>query len=98
LIWTLQTNASWLALNTTTGVLSGTPTNWDIGYYWVNVSVSDGKGGFDYTNFSLNVNEENDPPQIISSDIEFALEDSAFKYKCFMAFHKSLNRHIEWNP
>jgi archaellin len=79
LIWTLQTNASWLALNTTTGVLSGTPTNWDIGYYWVNVSVSDGKGGFDYTNFSLNVNEENDPPQIISSDIEFALEDSYYE-------------------
>jgi hypothetical protein len=79
LTWNLQTNASWLAFNTTTGVLSGTPTNWEIGPYWVNVSVSDGNGGFDFTNFSLNVMEVNDPPQITSSDIDFALEDSLYE-------------------
>lgn len=79
LTWTLQTNATWLSFNTTTGVLVGTPTNWEIGSYWVNVSVSDGNGGFDYTNFSLNVIEVNDPPQITSSDLEFALEDSYYE-------------------
>jgi hypothetical protein len=79
LTWNLQTNATWLAINTTTGVISGTPTNWEIGPYWVNVSVSDGNGGLDYTNFSLNVVDVNDPPQITFSDIEFALEDSLYE-------------------
>jgi parallel beta-helix repeat protein len=55
LTWILITNASMLSINTTTGVLSGTPDISHIGSYWVNVSVDDGNGGMDYHNFTLTV-------------------------------------------
>jgi hypothetical protein len=52
--WSLKTNATtWLNIDSTTGVLSGTPMDLDMGSYWVNVSVDDGIGGTDSTNFTL---------------------------------------------
>ncbi len=53
LIWTLTTNASWLSIVAGDGILSGTPTG--AGIYWVNVTVDDGKGGLDWSNFTLTV-------------------------------------------
>ena len=55
LTWSLMTNVSFLSIVPGTGVLSGTPTNADVGTYYVNVSVSDGHGGSDFTNFTLTV-------------------------------------------
>ncbi len=74
LTWSLATNASWLNINTNSGVLSGLPTNADVGSFWVNVSVSDGNGGADWTNFTLTVSNTNDAPAIITMDIETAME------------------------
>jgi hypothetical protein len=79
LTWGMETNASWLSLNSTSGILNGTPTNGDIGSYWVHITVSDGKGGLDDSNFTLTVTDENDPPIITSSNIEFAPEDSYYE-------------------
>jgi hypothetical protein len=63
LIWSLDTNATtFLTIEPATGLLSGIPTNNDVGSYWVNVSVSDGNGGTDYTNFTLTVTNVNNPP------------------------------------
>ncbi|MCK5773053.1 MAG: putative Ig domain-containing protein, partial [Thermoplasmata archaeon] len=73
--WSLNTSAVWLAINSTTGALSGTPTNDDVGTFWVNVTVSDGNGGEDYTNFTLNVININDAPVITTSNITTAIED-----------------------
>jgi parallel beta-helix repeat protein len=53
--WSLDTNATWLSINSSNGILNGTPTNSDIGYYWVNVTVSDGCGDSDFHNFTLAV-------------------------------------------
>ena len=51
--WHLRTNAtSWLFINSSTGYLSGKPANEDVGKYYVNVSVDDGNGGWDYSNFT----------------------------------------------
>ena len=58
--WHLITNANWLSINSSTGVLNGTPTYEDIGIYLVNVSVSDGNGGWDFTEFDINVEKMND--------------------------------------
>ncbi|MDD4308326.1 MAG: putative Ig domain-containing protein, partial [Thermoplasmata archaeon] len=55
LTWSLATNAPWLNIVPSTGVLSGTPGSSNLGTYWVNVSVSDGNGGTDWTNFTLTV-------------------------------------------
>lgn len=64
LFWSLDANASFLTINTATGNLSGVPTNAEIGKYWVNVTVSDGKGGIACSNFTLTVTNVNDRPQI----------------------------------
>jgi hypothetical protein len=62
MIWSLVTNATWLELNTTTGVLNGTPTNDEVGWYHVNITVSDGRGGTDSHDFNMTVININDPP------------------------------------
>ncbi len=69
-IWSLDTNAtSWLDIDTTTGIISGTPTNDDVGEYWVNVSVIDGDGGDAYITFTLIVLNVNDRPEITTADV-----------------------------
>jgi hypothetical protein len=75
LTWSMQTNASWLSLDPQTGLLNGTPTNSDIGSYWVNIMVNDGNGEWDSSNFTLTVTDTNDPPVITTPDFPFALED-----------------------
>jgi hypothetical protein len=57
LTWAVATNATWLGINTTTGVLNGTPI---IGIFYLNVSASDGNGGSDFTNFTLSVHSDSD--------------------------------------
>ncbi|MCK5561342.1 MAG: PQQ-binding-like beta-propeller repeat protein [Thermoplasmata archaeon] len=78
-IWYLETNASlWLDIDSDTGLISGIPTNDDIGWYWVNVSVNDTEGGLDFTNFTLIVLNVNDPPEIITNDVTTAIVDEFY--------------------
>jgi len=53
--WSLVTNASWLSMNVTSGILNGTADNAGVGVFYVNVTVTDEKGGFNYTNYTLTV-------------------------------------------
>ncbi len=76
--WILSTNASWLNLDDSTGVLSGTPTNNDVGTYWVNVTVDDWNEGIDRHNFTLTVINVNDPPYITTTDVTTATEDELY--------------------
>ena len=76
--WHLMTNATWLTINSTFGLLNGTPQNKDVGHFWVNVSIDDGNGGTNYTNFTLTVTNVNDlpvittvPPLVATEDIEY---------------------------
>lgn len=62
LTWALHTKADWLSLNSNSGILNGTPENQDVGFYWVEITVRDGLGGHDMTNFTLEVINTNDPP------------------------------------
>ena len=72
-IWALNTNASsWLGINTKTGIVSGVPTNDEVGTYWVNVSVNDTENGEDAVNYTLIVLNVNDPPIIMTEDIVVA--------------------------
>jgi hypothetical protein len=70
--WSLSTNATWLSINPTTGVLSGTPTRVQAGWYVVNVTVSDGDGGYDWHEFTITVYKGNLPPIITTEDVETA--------------------------
>jgi len=78
LIWTMDTNASWLRFESTTAVINGTPSNDDVGEYWVKISVSDSEY-MDYSNFTLEVINVNDPPRIITKDNITAFEDEVYE-------------------
>ena len=72
LSWQLRTNASFLSIyDPYSGNLSGTPLNSDVGTWWANVTVNDGKGGSDSINYSLTVINTNDAP----SDLSIGLMD-----------------------
>ncbi len=62
LTWDLGSNCSFLDIEAGSGRLYGTPFQGDIGIHWVNVSVSDGRGGSDFSNFTLTVLGTNEPP------------------------------------
>ena len=64
--WSLRTTAAWLRIDTSTGVLSGTPSNGDIGLYWVEVTVKDDEGALDSLGFMLTVLNVNDEPVWVS--------------------------------
>jgi hypothetical protein len=76
--WHLKTNASWLKVNATTGNLTGTPSNDDVGTCWANVSVDDGNGGWASHNFTITVSDANDPPTMITADVTTAFEDAPY--------------------
>jgi len=76
--WGVTTNASFLSMDATSGVLNGTPLNADVGTFWVNVTVSDNRGGTDWQLFDLTVLNMNDPPLITSADDTDALEDELY--------------------
>jgi hypothetical protein len=76
--YSLYSDATWLSINSTTGILSGTPQNEDVDSYWVKVTVDDGWGETGSHNFSLTVNNTNDSPVIITIDVLTAVEDQIY--------------------
>ena len=80
--WTITTNASWLHLNATTGVLNGTPGMWDV---WnrsiVKVDFNDGNGANVSHTFFMTVQNVNDPPKILTQDVTSILEDYAYRVR-----------------
>jgi len=78
--WTMTTDAgSWLHFDTGLGKLWGTPSNPDIGDHWVNVSVIDLSGLKDSHNFTLTVENVNDPP--FFTGVPVTLAPMFYKYK-----------------
>jgi hypothetical protein len=77
--WHLRSDTgTWLSINSATGALSGTPHNADVGLYYVNVSVDDGNGGWNFTNVTLTVMNVNDPPKILGTDVTVVYEDAEY--------------------
>ncbi len=77
--WQFQTNAtSWLSFNPSIGALNGIPINDDVGRYWLNISITDELGGFNYTNFTLTVININDAPELVTIDNTTAYEDEIY--------------------
>jgi hypothetical protein len=73
LIWSLNTNATWLSINSDNGLLKGTPLEDEIGWYWVNISVMDFDLCIDFHNFTLMVLPEpvieNNKPRLMNFKI-----------------------------
>jgi len=69
-LWTMVSNATFLRLNSTTGVLFGIPGNNDVGSYNIHITAEDERGRKDWLDFSLEVINVNDSPKwlLIPSD------------------------------
>ncbi|MCK5560243.1 MAG: hypothetical protein KAJ51_06600, partial [Thermoplasmata archaeon] len=76
--WSIHTDAGWLDFNVTSGVLSGRPTQTEVGSYWVNISIND-TIDFDWSNFTIEVENVNDPPMIITDMLPVAQEDEFYE-------------------
>jgi hypothetical protein len=62
--WRMETNASWLSIDAVEGIISGTPGDAHVGWYWINVSVRDPDGVDDWLVFELTVHDVNAPPTV----------------------------------
>ncbi|MGI2059863.1 Ig-like domain-containing protein, partial [Shewanella baltica] len=74
------TKPSWLSFNATSGVLSGTPSNADVGAHPVLLRVTDTDGLTADQSFSITVTNVNDAPTISSTAITAATQDAAYSY------------------
>jgi hypothetical protein len=84
--WTMKTNAgAWLSLapgsDNTSKFLRGTPGNNDTGKFWVNITVMDKSNAMDSHNFTLNVININDLPNITSTPEKKAFVNHSWKYQ-----------------
>ena len=62
------------------GLLQWLPTQSNVGNTSIRIVVDDGKGGTTYHQFTLEVLNTNDPPQITSTPDSTATEDSPYQY------------------
>ena len=76
LVISLENAPAWLSV--TDGVLSGTPTNDDVGTFDVIVNVSDGIGELVSKTLSITVENVNDLPEILLAEIPLATEDAIY--------------------
>jgi hypothetical protein len=60
LTWSKISGPEWLSIDTTTGMIQGTPSSVDIGPNHFTIRVSDGNGGEDDYTFTIAVNEDAD--------------------------------------
>jgi len=64
-IWIFESNATWLWWDPINDRIEGTPSESDMGTYWLNLRVTDGRAHWDMHNFTLEVVRElppNHPP------------------------------------
>ncbi len=70
---------TWLSFDPVTGVLSGMPTNAEVGNHNVTLRVNDGTVNVDQS-FTIMVSNTNDAPTFTSTAITNATEDSSYNY------------------
>jgi parallel beta-helix repeat protein len=62
--WKMETNATWLLIDAVEGVVSGTPDDVHVGWYWVNITVLDPDGVDDWYYYELVVHDVNAKPEV----------------------------------
>jgi hypothetical protein len=68
--WSMETDASWLVIDAATGVMSGTPGEYEDGEYTVTVTVTDVEGYSDSYQFTIVVQEVPTSPIVDITSIE----------------------------
>ncbi len=62
--WSMDTNATWLEIDIVEGIVSGTPQDYHVGWYWVNVTVKDDDDVSDWFYYEIIVFDVNAPPVV----------------------------------
>jgi hypothetical protein len=78
LTFSLPTAPGFLSINSSSGVVTGTPTTSDTGSYPVTVRVRDQAGATANQNYTLTVSWQNEPPVITSIPDQIVAEGTAF--------------------
>jgi len=94
--WHLNTTATWLSINESTGVLWGTPSKFDVGEVNVTVSVDDGNDGWSNTSFVLTVGDVPDAPEILTTPPKTTLEDEEYNVSIEVA-DPDIGEVLTWN-
>ena len=79
LTYSTQVKPDWLSINPATGVLSGTPSNDDVGTHDITVRVANGIMNADQI-FTITVSNTNDAPVINSVALAMVKEDDVYSY------------------
>ena len=74
------TKPSWLTFNSATGVLSGAPSNDEVGDHSVVLTATDTNGAVSTQSFTVTVANVNTAPEVTSTAITNATEDTAYSY------------------
>lgn len=80
LTYVLEQAPSGMSIHVQTGLLSWTPTELQVGSHSVRVSVRDAKGGIAYGQWSVHVQNTNDPPRIVSKPTSLVRVGQKFEY------------------
>lgn len=78
LSWTVE-GPAWLTIDDN-GILSGTPTNDNVGETSVTITATDSSGAAADVSFTLTVDNVNDAPEATAIDDQFGAEDASFTY------------------
>ena len=84
LAWSYASDASWLSFDTSTGVLSGLPTNEHVGEWSVNITLTDALGERCSRDLTVTVVNTNDAPRIVG-DAPPASAAVGVPYQCPVA-------------
>ncbi|WP_189608066.1 beta strand repeat-containing protein [Saccharospirillum salsuginis] len=81
LTFSIANKPSWATFSTSTGALTGTPANDDVGDYSdIVISVSDGTASTDLASFDITVTNTNDAPTISGTPATTVAEDVAYSF------------------
>ncbi|MEC4091728.1 Ig-like domain-containing protein [Pseudoalteromonas rubra] len=81
LTFSIQNAPQWATFDTSTGTLSGTPSNDDVGsYQGIVISVTDGTETVSLTSFDITVSNTNDAPTISGTPATSVNEDTAYSF------------------
>jgi hypothetical protein len=82
LTFNISNRPAWASFNTSTGYLSGTPDNGDVGTYSdIKISVSDGLASASTGAFSITVSNTNDTPVISGSPMTRLEENNPYNFQ-----------------
>ncbi|MBN1539141.1 MAG: hypothetical protein JW939_03280, partial [Candidatus Thermoplasmatota archaeon] len=93
--WSLIGANTWMSIDETSGWLTGTPTNEEVGVHNLSVIVNDGNGGVNSTSFQLTVIDLNMPPKILSVDIKTGKEGERY-YRDYEAHDPDNTEDFIW--